>query len=48
MAEIVDADVGDLGLHAHSLPEALEVNHRLPWHIAGEQEAAALWHGVTA
>jgi len=41
VAQIVDADVGDFGLHAHPFPEPLEVNHRLARHIAGEQEAAA-------
>ena len=35
-------------LHAHPLPEALEVNHRLARHIAGEGEGPALGHSITA
>ena len=47
MAQIVDADVGDLCLHAHPFPEPLDVIHRLARHIAGEKEGAGLGHGNT-
>lgn len=48
MAQVVDADVRDLSLHAHPFPEALEVDHRLARDIAGEEERAALWHCIPA
>ena len=48
VAQVVDVDIRDFGLHAHPFPEALEIDHRLARHIAGEEEAAALWHGVAA
>ena len=45
VAKVVDANVGDVGLHPHPFPEALDINHRLPGYIAGEEEGAALGHG---
>ena len=42
MAQIVDTDIRNFGLHAHPLPEALEVNHRLARDIAREKKRAAL------
>ena len=48
VTQVVDADVGDVGLHAHPLPEALEIDDRLARDIAGEQERAALRHGIVA
>jgi len=47
VAQIVDADVGNVGLHAHPLPEAFEVNHRLVGHVKVEEEMAAFGHGIT-
>ena len=48
VTQIMDANVGDFSLHAHPLPETLEVNHRLARDIAREEEGAALRHGIAA
>ena len=48
VAQVVDADVRDVCLPAHPLPEAFEVNHRLARHITEEEEAVALGHGIPA
>ena len=48
MAQIVDADIRDFGLQAHSVPESLQVYNRLPGNIAGKQKGAALRHGIAA
>jgi hypothetical protein len=47
-AEVVDAHVRDVGLHAHPLPKSLEIDDQLTRDIAGEEEAAALRHGLPA
>jgi hypothetical protein len=48
VAQIVNADIGDVGLHAHPFPKALEIDHRLARYIAGEEVGAALGHGIPA
>ena len=48
MAQVMDANVRDICLHAHPLPEALEVNNRLAWHITGEQDRTTLRYRTPA
>ena len=48
VAQIVNADVGYVNLHAHPFPEPFKIDHRLTRDIAGEEKRTALGHGVTA
>ena len=47
-AQVVDADIGDLGQQAHSVPESLQIYNWLAGNIAREQERAAFGHCIAA
>jgi len=42
VAQIVNADVGDVGLHPHPFPKALEINHGLPGTSPGNRKGQPL------
>ena len=46
VAQVVDADVGDLRDLLHLWPEALGIADRLVGHVAGEEEGTALRHDL--
>ena len=46
VAEVVDADVGDLGLQAHWFPEALQVDAWLAWASPGKGSGHSRYHGL--
>ena len=48
VAQIMNADAGEIGLHAHPRPESLEIDDWLTGHLAEEWEGAAFGYRIPA